>query len=106
MSLFNFLSRSDEKAAVQDVVEQLAKELPPAVIEAGRGKVSVNKVTRLLERAYGVLRTFRDQRRLGFLGRAVVANAFKWGLRERGYPAEFVDMATEGLIVALSKDKE
>lgn len=106
MSLFNFLSRAQEKAAVQSVVDQLAKDLPPAVIEAGRGKVSVNKVTRLLERTYSVLREFRDQRRLGFLGRAVVANAFKWELKERGYPVEFVDMATEGLIVALSKDTE
>lgn len=106
MSMFNFVSRSVEKAAVHSVVDQIAKELPPAVIEAGRGKVSVNKVTRLLERAYDALRTLRDQRSLGFVGRAVVANAFKWELKERGYHSDFVDMATEGLIVALSKDRK
>lgn len=103
MSLFNFFTRSEEKAFVAKQVEQLLKDLPPTLIAEARGKVTVNKITRSLERVYASANTFRDERRLGFMGRAVVANAFKWGLKEASYPEEFVDMATEGLIVALSK---
>lgn len=103
MSLLNFITRVDEKRAVASVIDQLAKDLPPALLGAGRSKVSVNKVTRHLERAYATLSDLRMQRQIGFVGRAIIANTFKWGLKERGYPVEFVDMATEGLIVALSK---
>ena len=105
MSLFNFVTRSEERAFVAKQVEQLCKDLPPKLIAEARGKVTVNKITRSLERIYASASAFRDERRLGFVGRAVVANSFKWGLKEASYPDEFVDMATEGLIVALSKTK-
>lgn len=105
MSLLNIFTRSEEKTFVARQVEQLRKDLPPTLIAEARGKVTVNKITRCLERVYASATTFRDERRLGFMGRAVVANAFKWELKEASYPDEFVDMATEGLIVALSKAK-
>lgn len=105
MSLLNIFTRSEEKNFVARQVEQLRKDLPPTLITEARGKVTVNKITRVLERVYASAATFRDERSLGFVGRAVVANAFKWELKEASYPDEFVDMATEGLIVALSKAK-
>lgn len=103
MKFINLITRSEEKAFVAKQVEQLLKELPPAMISDARGKVSVNKVTRCLERVYAAATHFKNERRLGFVGRAVVANTFKWEMKEASYPTEFVDMATEGLIVALSK---
>lgn len=105
MNFFNFITRAEEKAFVANQIEQLVKDLPPMLIAGGRGKVTVNKITRCLERVYSAVSDFNDERHLGFIGRAVVANAFKWGLKEASYPGEFVDMATEGLIVALSKVK-
>lgn len=103
MSLLNFVTRSIEKEFASTLIQKLAKDLPPALISEGRGKVTVNKITRCLEQAYADAKGFKADRRLGVVGRAVVANAFKWGLTEAGYPEEFVRMATEGLIVALSK---
>lgn len=67
--------------------------------------MSVNKITRHLERVYAAAIDFKDEEHIGFVGRAVMANAFKWGLKEARYSDEFVDMATEGLVVALSKAK-
>lgn len=103
MNFFNFITRTEEKAFVAKQIEQLVKELPPLLVVGGRGKVTVNKITRSLERVYSAVSVFKDEHRLGFVGRAVIANAFKWGLKEASYPDDFVDMATEGLIVALSK---
>lgn len=105
MSLLNWFSRKNEKAAVLSAIDKLAKELPASVIIAGRGKASVNKVTRLLERTYGEIVSISGPRGFGFVGRALIANVFKWGLMDKGYPDEFVEMATEGLIVALSRNK-
>lgn len=103
MSILNFVTRSNERSFVQDLVAQLVRNLPPEVIAAGRSKVSVNKITRHLEKVYLDAASFQSAHKIGFLGRAVMANAFKWGLKEASYPDEFVDMATEGFIVALSK---
>ncbi len=105
MNLFNFITRASEKSFVSGQVEQLVKDLPPVLIAAGRGKVSVNKITRHLERVYAAATDFKDERRIGFVGRAVMANVFKWGLKDASYPDDFVDMATEGFVVALSKVK-
>ena len=103
MSLLNFVTRSIEKEFASKLIHKLVKDLPPALISAGRGKVTVNKITRCLEQVYAESKSFKEERRLGLVGRAVVANTFKWGLAEADYPEEFVRMATEGLIVALSK---
>jgi len=104
MSIWNFFSRAQEKTFVTQQLAVLLKDLPPNLIQDGRGKVSVNKITRHLERVYKAAAEFKDSQNVGFIGRAVMANAFKWGLRESGYPDEFADMATEGLVVALSKN--
>jgi len=103
MGILNFFSRAQEKAFVAEQLTVLVKDLPPNLMQDGRGKVSVNKITRHLERVYKAAVDFKDSERVGFMGRAVMANAFKWGLKESGYPQDFADMATEGLIVALSK---
>lgn len=106
MSVLNFFSRAKEKAFVAEQVIRLVKDLPPNLIQDGRGKVSVNKITRHLERVYKSASEFKAAQNSGFMARAVMANSFKWGLKEAGYPDEFVDMATEGLVVALSKKGE
>lgn len=86
-------------------IDQLARDVPPSAILAGRGKVSVNKVTRILERTYGVICGCSEGKGFGLYGRALIANSFKWGLKDKGYPEDFVELATEGLIVAMLKVK-
>lgn len=103
MNILNWLTRSEEKTCVESLLEKILKELPVEKIADGRSKVSVNKVTRVLESVYASAVDFKRDRKIGFVGRAVMANAFKWGLKEAGYADAFVSMATEGLIVALSK---
>ena len=39
---------------------------------------------------------------MGFLRRSLFANAFQWALTEQDYPQDFVVMATEGLLVAIT----
>jgi hypothetical protein len=97
------LGFSRENAFARELTATLAKELPPRVLEERRKVLSVNKITRQLERTFQRAADYQQQHRIGFIRRAMLANAFRWELREAGFPSDFVDMATEGLVVELSK---
>jgi hypothetical protein len=101
--MFKFFSTAAEKRLAGELVERLAKDVPPAQMTADMRKLSVNRITRMLERTYQAAAAHKREHGLGVVKRAVLANTFKWGLKERGYPDEFVEMATEGLVVELSK---
>ena len=103
MNIVDYVRSTAEKALASKLAEQLAKDLPSTQVEKGRKLLSVNKVTRLLERTYQLASDYQREHRIGFIKRALLANSFKWELKTKGYPEDFVDMATEGLIVALSK---
>ena len=98
------LFRSDaEKAFAADLASRLEKDVPPGQMLANMKGMSVNKITRMLERTYKDGIVYQRQHRLGMFRRAALANAFKWELKTRGYPDEFVDLATEGLVMELMK---
>jgi hypothetical protein len=94
---------AEEKAFARDLVQRLVKELPPNDITTRRQVLSVNKITRELEKAYQNAAAYQRENRIGFIRRAVLANTFKWELKASGYPDEFIDVATEGLVFEISK---
>jgi len=106
MNILKMMSADREKVFAQELVQRLAKELPPSLMDKRRTVLSVNKVTRLLERTYQAAFKYQQEHRLGFFKRASLANSFKWELREAAYPDDFVDLATEGLVVELSKARK
>lgn len=103
MKIINYFSHAAEKELAKSLSLQLIKEIPPNLIEKRLKLLSVNKVTKLLERVYKVAYEYQTTHRTGFIKRAVLANSFKWELKTHGYTDEFVEMATEGLIVSLTK---
>jgi hypothetical protein len=94
---------SRDSAFAKDLVARLTKELPPALMETRRKVLSVNKVTRQLEKAFQAAADYQRANRLGFIRRAVLANGFRWELKNSGYPNDFIDVAVEGLVVELTK---
>lgn len=103
MSIFSFLNFSSEKNFALDLVQQIVRDLPPSAMSQQRKVLSVNKITKLLERGYQLATVYQNEHRIGFVKRAVLVNDFKWGMKGKGYPDDFIDVATEGLVVALSK---
>lgn len=101
MNLEFFLA---EKILAQKMVDELVKQLPAKTLTQQTKVLSVNRITKILEKVYQTASTKRDGRKLGFVKKAVLANNFKWGLKSSGYSQEFIDMATEGLIVEISKN--
>ena len=103
MSISRYFSFSPEKIFARELAIRLAKELPPAFMEKSGKVLSVNKITRLLERTNQAAVDYQEEFDIGFIKRAVLASTFKWELKNMNYPDEFVDMATECLVVDLSK---
>lgn len=103
MSVFRIFSTVEEKSFARTLVQLLVKELPPALVDSRRKTLSVNKVTRLLERTYKAAAQYQREHRVGYFKRAILANSFKWELKAHDYPDDFIDLATEGLVVELSR---
>lgn len=93
------------KAFAGQLAQQLAKRYPPALdLQPGK-RPSVNRLTRIMEEACEKAVEFRDENRLGWLAKARFSNDFRWALNDLGYSREFVDFATEAVVVYLSRPK-
>ncbi len=97
--LFNF---SQDKARAGDLAAAVAAQLSPAMLRNNRKALSANKITRVLEKAFIQATAYQAEQRMGFVRRSLFANAFQWALKEQEYPKDFVVMATEGLVVAIT----
>lgn len=66
-------------------------------------KVSANRLSKILEDAFTKAQTFNQEKKLGMYKKARLGNTFQWGLRDMGYSQKFIDIATEGLIVYMTR---
>lgn len=101
--MFKLFSKSVDTDFVLSLVERLTKELPPALMVEHHKVLSVNKITRLLERNAAQAVNYQKERKFGYFRRVRLINSYKWSLKEVGYPDDFVDIAVESLIVGLAK---
>ena len=100
--LFN---HDDEKALARDLAAQIAKNLSPKLMSERRQVLSAKKISRLLEQSYEAAKTYQSSHKLGMIKRAILVNNFRWELKSSGYPEDFINVATEGLLVELTKKK-
>lgn len=105
MQLLAMFNTSAEKALATSLSNQLVSGISPSLMKEKRTALSVNKITRLLEKTYQLAREYQIAQRLGYFRRVALINAFKWELEQQGYPEDFVHTAVEGLIVALAARK-
>lgn len=96
-----FRSKVDDFA--KNLAEDIAKRYPPAIANNPEQTVSPKRLTSILEETFTRASAFRSEHRLGVYGKAKLGNTFKWELKEMGYNEKFVDLATEGLIVYLTR---
>ena len=94
-------SKTDEFA--KNLAQDIAKRYPPAIANNPEQMVSQKRLTAILEDAFTRARQFNSDNQLGMFKKAKLGNTFKWELKEMGYDEKFVDMATEGLIVYLTR---
>jgi hypothetical protein len=105
MNIFSWFSGGEVNEFARSLATTLAKRYPPAIDVNPAKKVSENRLTRVLDEAFTEAMEFQQQRKLGFYGKAKLGAEFKWQLKELGYSDKFIDVATEGLMVYITRGK-
>ena len=95
--------------AVDEFGKQLAEDIrlryPPTVANDPNRRVSIDRLTAILNSAFEQAAKFGGEQKLGYFKKAKLGNSFRWELKEAGYSTEFVELATEGLIVFITDSK-
>jgi hypothetical protein len=89
----------------KDMANDIAKRYPPKLDKEVGKRPSVNRLTRIMEDSCQKALQFHAENRLGWISKAKLGNDFRWELRGLGYQNDFVEFATEAVIVSLSKKK-
>jgi hypothetical protein len=103
MSILDRLLGRDVDAFAKELATTIAKRYPPALDKSPERRVSPNRISKVLEDALDKAGEFAGQRRLGVYKKAKLANSFKWELKELGYSEKFIEVATEGVIVYVTR---
>lgn len=100
---FRLFSTKHITEFAQTLAGQLAKRYPPALDVSPEKKISHARLTKVLEETLTQAADFKRANRLGLFGKAKLGSEFKWQLKELGYTEKFVEVATEGLMVYITR---
>jgi len=106
MGIFDRFSSKDVDQFAKSLALDISKRYPPALDTSKEKKISQNRVTKVLESAYKKAVEFKASKDLGVYRKARLGNSFRWELTELGYSKAFVEIATEGLIVYITRKAE
>ena len=104
MGLFGSVSSKQVDEFAKGLAQDIAKRYPPTMDKgSGEARISQKRLTAILEEAFNKAAAFKDEHRLGTYKKARLGNTFRWELTELGYSDRFVEMATEGIVVYVSR---
>lgn len=104
MGLLSWLSSGREvDQFAKELAGQVAKHYPPAMESDDTKQLSPARVTKILEQTADRAATFMKDEKLGVYKKARLGNTFKWELKDLGYSDKFIDLATEAVIVYLTR---
>jgi hypothetical protein len=101
--LTKIFSDKELEEFAKGLATSLAKRYPPSLETSPGRKVSVNRVTKVMEDILDKVAEYNRTHKLGMFKKARLGNSFRWELKELGYSEKFVEVATEGLIVYLTR---
>jgi hypothetical protein len=104
MALFGSVSSKEVDQFAKSLAQEIAKRYPPSIdTGGGERKLSQKRLTSILEDTYQKAIEFKAQHRLGVYKKARLGNTFRWELEELGYSKQFIETATEGLVVYITR---
>ena len=105
MGLFGSVSGTQVDEFARSLVQELARDFPPPLENENDKVIRDRRLATLLQGLFGRAREFREEHKLGIYKKARLANTFRWELQEKGYNGKFVETATEGLVVNITRKK-
>lgn len=103
LNLFQTKLTKEVNNFANSLASDIAKRYPPELDKTPTKKPSINRLTRILEETAQKAQEFQATNNLGTYGKAKLGNAFRWALIDLGYSKEFIELATEAIIVHISK---
>jgi len=104
MALFGSISSKQVDEFAKSLAQDIARRYPPTMDSgAAQRKISQKRLSTILEEAFGKAVTFKNRHKLGVYKKARLSNTFRWELQELGYGDKFIETATEGLVVYISR---
>ena len=104
MGLFGGVSGKDVDQFARSLAQDIAKRYPPAMDKGtAERKISQKRLSAILEDSFGRAMAFKNQHKLGVYKKARLSNTFRWELQEIGYTSQFIETATEGLVIYISR---
>ena len=103
MSFLDWFSNREVAEFGRGLADTLAKRYPAALEVNPEKKISQARLTQVIEETLRPVAEFQRERKLGMFGKARLGNQFKWRLRDLGYTEKFIEVATEGLMVHLTR---
>ena len=91
------------QSIVDGCLKEISRRYPPSMATGEGRRLSPQAVTNILESVIGKVVTQSQELRLGWMGKAKLANDLKWALNEKGYPEKFIDMFIEAVIVYVTR---
>mgnify|MGYP003576479787 CR=1 FL=1 len=106
LKLLQRFSSKEVDTFAKSLAVEISKRYPPSLDQSKEKKISQNRIARILEEVYGKAVQFRSDKHLGVYRKARLGNTFRWELTELGYSKPFIEVATEGLIVYITRKSE
>ena len=100
--LTNLVNFSTENALAAEFARRIESSVSVKLMTERRQVLSAKRVSQLLEDIYESARKQQAINKRGTVKRAILANSFRWELKSKGFPEDFIRVATEGLVIALS----
>jgi hypothetical protein len=101
--MLEFFSTHKVTAFAKSLAQDVAKRYPPAIANNPTQMVSQKRLSGILEEAFTRAAEFNRENKLGWYKKAKLGNEFRWELKELGYDQKFIEVATEGLIVYVTR---
>ena len=99
--LLDWFSRKHIDEFADSIVAELLRRFPQAGVDLSTRK-SAEKAVRTLDRIFSRISTFAADRRPNLYQKACFGNRIKWGLKEAGYPAPFVQVVTQKFLAYMA----
>jgi len=104
MALFGSVSGKQVDEFAKNLAQELSKRYPSALDKGGERRISMKRLTTILEDTFNRAIEFKQQHKLGVYKKARLGNTFRWELERMGYSKNFIELATEGLIVYITRE--
>jgi hypothetical protein len=103
MALFGSVSGKDVDGFAKKLAQEVARQYPPALDKGSERKLSEKRLTRILEDVCKQAAAYRKEHNLGVYKKSRLGNTFRWELEELGYSKKFIETATEGIVIYLTR---